>query len=175
MRPRVRPVLLMGALLMLIGSMVFAGACGSSDSTATTAAGATTTVAAETTTTAASTSGASGGIVVKGLVDNPMTLTVAELEKMAVVSVTAEHPKLGAQQYRGVRLSDLFTTLKVQSAATTLIMGASDGYMAEVPLADVKANADAMIAIGDDGKLNGVMPGMDGKAWVKDMVSMQFK
>jgi hypothetical protein len=32
-----------------------------------------------------------------------------------------------------------------------------------------------MIAIGDDGTLNAVMPGMDGKAWVSDIVSLDFK
>jgi diacylglycerol kinase family enzyme len=47
--------------------------------------------------------------------------------------------------------------------------------MAEIALADLKASADAMIAIGDDGTLNAVMPGMTGKAWAKDLVSMEFK
>jgi hypothetical protein len=54
-------------------------------------------------------------------------------------------------------------------------LGCSDGFMAEVSLADLKASADAMIAIGDDGSLNAVMPGMSSKAWAKDIVSMEFK
>ena len=32
-----------------------------------------------------------------------------------------------------------------------------------------------MISLGDDGTLNGVMPGMEGKAWVSDITSLDFK
>jgi hypothetical protein len=74
-----------------------------------------------------------------------------------------------------VRLSDLFAALEVQSGATTVVMTASDGYMAEVPLADIQASADAMLTIGDDGKLGVVTPGMESKSWVKDVVSLEFK
>ena len=51
----------------------------------------------------------------------------------------------------------------------------SDGYIAEVSVADIKAAPDAMVAIGKDGTLNSVMPGMTGKAWAKDVVTMEFK
>jgi hypothetical protein len=54
-------------------------------------------------------------------------------------------------------------------------MTASDGYMAEVPLADIQASADAIIAIGDDGKLSVVIPGIESKAWVKDVIILEFK
>ncbi len=78
-------------------------------------------------------------------------------------------------EYTGVKLADLFTTLGVQSAATTLVMTSSDGYMSEVALSDIAASADAMIAIGDDGTLNMVMPGLSSKAWAKDVVGWEFK
>jgi hypothetical protein len=44
-----------------------------------------------------------------------------------------------------------------------------------VPLADIAASADSMLTIGDDGTLSSAIPGMDGKSWVKDIVSMEFK
>jgi hypothetical protein len=160
--------------VLLTGLVLAAGACGGSDATTTTAAVETTTTAGADTTGAAS-AGTSGNVAVKGLVDDPMTLTAAELEKMTVAEITVDHPKLGMTDYRGVRLSDLFAALGVQSGATALTMTASDGYMAEVPLADIQANADAILAIGDDGKLSVVIPGIEAKSWVKDVVSLEFK
>ncbi|NLE73965.1 MAG: molybdopterin-dependent oxidoreductase [Actinobacteria bacterium] len=167
---------------------VMLGACGTdttTTSTTTDAAAATTTDAVDATTTeaedAADTPDAtasepvSGTIVVKGMVDNPITLTADVLQAMNPVTITATHPKMGDQEYTGVRLSDLLTTLEVQSTATTLLLGATDGFMAEISLADIEATPDAMIAIDSDGRLNGVMPGMSGKAWVKDIVSMDLK
>lgn len=166
--------LVLVAVLLLAGTTIFAAACGGSDETTTTTAAETTTTAG-TAATEASAGGTSGNVSVEGLVDNPMTLTAAELEKMTVAEITVDHPKLGMTDYRGVRLSDLFTTLGVQSGATALTMAASDGYMAEVALADIAASADAILAIGDDGTLSVVIPGMESKSWVKDAVSFEFK
>ncbi|NLV72408.1 MAG: hypothetical protein GXY46_07360 [Actinobacteria bacterium] len=160
------------AALLLGSTVIFAVACGGSDET-------TTTLAPETATTEAagsetSSGGTSGNVSVEGLVDNPMVLTAAELENMTIAEITVDHPKLGMTDYRGVRLSDLFASLGVQSAAVSLVMTASDGYMAEVALADIEASADAVLAIGDDGKLSVVIPGMESKSWVKDVASFKF-
>ena len=168
-------------LVLALAALVVAG-CGGTATTTTTAAPTTTTVAPASTdtTVAASTdtsaaAAASGTIAVKGLVDNPATWTVADLQKMSPVTITATHPKTGEAKYTGVKLTDLFKTLGVQSAATTLVTGSSDGYMSEIVLADIVASADAMLSIADDGTLNMVMPGMSGKAWAKDIVSWEFK
>jgi DMSO/TMAO reductase YedYZ molybdopterin-dependent catalytic subunit len=195
MKLHVRWIFTLLALVTVVGMSAFAAGCGTSvNSTATTVASVTT-VASDTTTTAVTTAAAdtvttaaedtattagsdaatSGTITVKGMVDNPLTLTVDALRKMTVVDITAEHPKLGTQQYSGVRFSELVVTLKVQDAATVVDLGCADGYMAEVALADIKASPDSMIAIGKDGTLNGVMPGLTGKAWAKDIVTMEFK
>ncbi len=91
------------------------------------------------------------------------------------MTITATHPKMGDQEYTGVRLSDPFTTPRSAVHGHHSALGATDGFMAEIPLADIEATPDAMIAIGSDGTLNGVMPGMSSKAWVKDIVSMDFK
>jgi hypothetical protein len=172
--PRFLVVLL--ALAAVLAVSLFTAACGaSSGDTAATAATTATTTTSATTATPDSAAPTSGTIVVKGLVGNPMTITVESLKAMNPVTITAEHPKLGKQEYTGVRFTDLLAALKVQSGATTVDLGCSDGFMAEVSLADLKASADAMIAIGDDGSLNAVMPGMGSKAWAKDIVSMEFK
>jgi DMSO/TMAO reductase YedYZ molybdopterin-dependent catalytic subunit len=155
------------ACLLVIGVMASAVACGGSDET-------TTTTAAAPATTAPSADGATGaGIEVKGLVERPQTLAAADLEAMNVTTITAEHPKKGATEYSGVLLSELMTAVGAQSGAATVTIAASDGYMAEIPLADL--DADAMLAFDDDGTYDAVMPGMDGKSWVSDVVSMEFK
>ena len=165
--------LILVAVLLLAGATLPA-ACGESDdTTATTAAVTETTAAADATDAPAS--GTSGNVVVKGLVDNPMTVTVAALEGMNVAEITVDHPKLGMTDYRGVRFADLFAALGVQEAATAVTMAASDGYMAEIPLADIEASADAMLTIGEDGKLTVVIPGIEAKNWVKDVVTIEFK
>ncbi len=119
--------------------------------------------------------GSSGNVSVKGLVDDPEVLTAGRLEEMTVIEITVDHPKLGMTDYRGVRLSDLFASLGVKEGAASLTMTASDGYMAEVPLADIRESTDAMLAMGDGGALSVVMPGIESKSWVKDVVALEFK
>ncbi len=116
---------------------------------------------------------AGGTVEVKGLVAEPATLTLADFQAMKVTTITAEHPKNGATEYTGVLLSDLVAALGVQPTAQVLNMAASDGFMGTVGLGGLDANA--MIAIGSDGKLSAVMPGQTGKAWVQDVVALEFQ
>ncbi|MBN1630862.1 MAG: hypothetical protein JW990_13955 [Thermoleophilia bacterium] len=171
MRSRVHPLLLVALCIMVLGVLAFAVACGEEETTTTAAPE--TTAAPATETTAAATSGTSGTMEVKGLVDNPMTLAVDDLKAMEVTTITAEHPKKGATEYTGVLLSDIMAAVKAQSGASVLNMGATDGYMGTVTLAEL--DPDSMISIGDDGTLNAVMPGQSGKAWVSDVVTLQFQ
>lgn len=172
-------VVIVAVAALMLAAWALAG-CGE-ESTETTVAPETTTTAAATDTTGAATdttagvaAGASGAIAVTGLVDSPMTLTVADLEAMNVETLTVEHPKKGAVEYTGVRFTAVLEALKVQAAATTLVITASDGFAAEVPLADAKASADALLAI-DEGTINSVFPGLETQTWVKDIVSLEFK
>ena len=141
------------------------------DTTAVTAAVTETTAATD----AADPASGGSGAEVKGLVDNPTTLTVEALEAMTVAEITADNPKLGPTVYRGVLLSELFATLGVQSAATAVTIAAGDGYMVEIPLADLEASTEAMLAIADDGTLTVVIPGMEAKNWVKNVATIEFK
>jgi DMSO/TMAO reductase YedYZ molybdopterin-dependent catalytic subunit len=197
MKALCRPLLIVCALLLIAGVALGAAACGTSEQSTTTAAAPAmtgTTAAARATTTAPATdttagvadstagggdtsvaAGASGTIQVKGLVERPSTITVDELQKMNPVTLTADHPKLGPTEYTGVRFSALLLTLNVRSTATLVDFYCTDGYIAEVSLADINGSADSMIAIGKDGSLNTVMPGMTGKAWAKNVMTMEFK
>ncbi len=169
------------AVLLVLGLAVLAAAgvlvaCGGGDETTSTAAApATQTTVASTDMTTGGAAGASGTIAVKGLVDNPMTLTVEVLEGMSPETLTIEHPKKGPTEYTGVRFSAILEALKVQAAAKTVVLTASDGFAAEVPLADIATSTDGLLAIGDDGVLSSAFPGLEGQTWVKDIVSMEFK
>lgn len=112
-------------------------------------------------------------LAVTGLVGQELALTVADLEGMGVVTLTAEHPKNGPTEYSGVPLSAVLEMAGIGEGAGALAVTASDGYSAEVPLADAQACADCLIAI-EDGALNMVMPGMSSKAWVKDVTTLEL-
>jgi hypothetical protein len=176
------------AVLLLAGLALVVCACGGSTTTTTTTI---TTATSDTATTAAGSDGGplvsegttstvpkgeTGVVEVKGLIDNPMTLTAAALEDMSPVTVTVDDPTLGKQDYRGVRFSELFTIFGVQSTASRLAMTAhADGFVTEISLQDITWSPDALLAIGDDGKMNVVVPNLESKAWVKDVITLEFK
>lgn len=114
-------------------------------------------------------------LTINGLVNVTLGLSRDALEGMEVVKITAEHPKKGSQEYEGVRLNALLDMAQVKPEAKTLVMTSGDGYVSEVPLADVRACADCLLAFGDDGKLNAVMPGMQSNFWSKDVVVLELK
>jgi len=116
-----------------------------------------------------------GPLEIKGLVGAPQTLTLDQLKAMTVVTKNVDTPKSGKADFTGVLLSDLLALVQVNSTATTLVFTASDGYSAQVDLAAATACADCMIAITNDNGLYSVMPGHAGKAWVKNLITMELK
>ena len=118
---------------------------------------------------------AQGGLTITGAVDKSLTLDLAALKAMSPVKIKAEHPKQGMQDYEGVRLNALLDQAKVKETATKLVMTSGDGFVSEVPLADVKKCADCLIAFADGGKFNAAMPGMASNFWAKDVVKIEVK
>ena len=92
-----------------------------------------------------------------------------------MATISAEHPKLGKQDYTGVRLSAVLGKAKPTAQASKLVLTASDGYATEVALADVQKCADCLVAVGGDGKLSTAMPGMPSSVWAKDLVKIEVK
>lgn len=154
----------LAAVLMLVGVALTVSPVGCSDGQDATAAGRTAT------TTALS----SGSVVIEGLVDYPMTLTSLDLDYMDWFTGEVEHPRLGTIEYEGVRLSEVFWYVGVRSEAETVTITSLDGSTAEVALKDV-SDTDAMMAVDETGALNMIMPGLEGDAWVTDVVVMEFK
>lgn len=117
-----------------------------------------------------------GTLTVTGLVDKPLGFDEADLRALDVLTITAEHPKNGEQEFDGVSLKGLLEMAGVQDGATTLVITAGDGYSAEVPLADVMACDDCLLGFTNTlEKFKVVMPGFDSGAWVKEVVSLVVK
>jgi DMSO/TMAO reductase YedYZ molybdopterin-dependent catalytic subunit len=113
-------------------------------------------------------------LTIMGKVAKETTFSLADLQAIQV-QIKAEHPKKGSQDYTGARLNDLLSKAGVAAEAANVLMTSSDGYVSEVPLADVVKCADCMLAIGEDGKLTAVMPGMQSGFWSKDVVKIEVK
>jgi hypothetical protein len=110
---------------------------------------------------------------VTGMVELELTITEADLQDIGKVTQTVEHPKNGPTEYTGVYLNIVLDKANAMEGANTLRMTASDGYSADVPLADVQACVDCMIAV-DGQTLTMVMPGMASQAWVKDVIKLEL-
>ena len=115
-------------------------------------------------------------LTVKGLVNTELQLSDSALHKMTVVTLNLTHPKNGATNYTGVRLSDLLAKAGVQSSATSVIFTGSDGYSYTAYLSDITACADCMVAFDATPSVYDMaMPGMSGKAWVGKLITIELK
>jgi hypothetical protein len=126
---------------------------------------------AETTTTTAPAAGGEAVLTISGAVAEQKTFTMAELEALGVETLNLEHPKNGPGDYTGVRLSAVLGEAAIDGAATTLTFIAADGFEYEAALADVRACTDCLVAF-DEGTLRLAMPGMENKAWVKEVIEI---
>ncbi len=111
-----------------------------------------------------------------GMVNSATAFTEDSLRALDVVTINAEHPKNGLQDFEGVRLSELFELAGIKSGATTLVITAADGFSTEVSLADVQASPDCLLGFTNTiGKFKMVMPNLPSNTWVKDVVKIEVK
>jgi hypothetical protein len=117
------------------------------------------------------------GVAIKiaGDVRNQLALTMDNLEALGVVEVEIEHPKKGLQLYRGVKLNLILLLAGIEEDATILVMTAADGFAAEIPLNQVQACENCVIALDEDGTLSMAMDGMDGGFWVNNVIHLMVK
>jgi hypothetical protein len=113
-------------------------------------------------------------LAIIGAVEQEQGMSLAALQAMQTVQISAEHPKKGMQTYTGINLKALLDLAGIKAEATKLVFVASDGYQAELNLADAQACADCMLAFSDD-TLLAVMPGMESNFWVKDVAKIEVK
>jgi hypothetical protein len=111
-----------------------------------------------------------------GLATTQLALSDADLQAMDVVKISAENPKTGKEEYEGVRLSTLLEKAGVSAQAKKLVLTASDGYKAEVFLAEAVACTDCMLAFtGTPGSYKMVMPGLPSNVWIKGIVTIDIQ
>jgi DMSO/TMAO reductase YedYZ molybdopterin-dependent catalytic subunit len=119
---------------------------------------------------------APGELLLSGAVEQQVKLTESDLKALNVTKITAEHPKKGKMDFEGVLLSELFALAKPKPEATTVIFTASDGFEAEVALADILACPKCLLAFTDEpGVYQLVLPDLPSNTWVKQVVQIEFK
>jgi DMSO/TMAO reductase YedYZ molybdopterin-dependent catalytic subunit len=116
-------------------------------------------------------------LLITGMVDQELSLSDSDLHTMQVATISAQPPKgTAAQEYTGMRLNDLFAKAGIKPGAVTVTFTASDGYAADVSLADIRACADCLLAFSENaGNYFTVMPGMLGNNWTKNVIKIEVK
>ena len=107
-----------------------------------------------------------------GLVEKGWTLE--ELKAMPVTEAEYTNKDGETKTYSGVSFKDLFAAAAVGNYASVTLIAADD-YSVGVDQKTLDACTTCIIAIGDDGSLRSVMPGMQGSLQVKDLVALEVK
>ena len=95
---------------------------------------------------------------------NGKSLTLAEVKALPQVKVDVE-----GTSYTGVRILDLLKAAGASSAANIALV-ASDGYAAEVAVADL--NEQSILAFAADDALDAVLPGQSKGTWVRGTIQI---
>lgn len=109
-------------------------------------------------------------LTINGTVDNPLALSMSDLNKYANVSISTMGKNNTTYNATGVSMNKLLDDAKVKSGATNVKFIGSDGYNQTVKLTDIRASQDAIIQYTDNGWLKSVVPGQATKYWVAKVV-----
>lgn len=112
--------------------------------------------------------------MINGLVSAGQAWSMDELRALEVVKLTVEHPKKGAQEAEGVRLSLLLEAAGVDAGAKQVTFTAADGYTITADLQAVLDCADCLVTF-DDTILRLSAPGMESGFWVKDLIAVTLQ
>ena len=100
----------------------------------------------------------------------------SQTDLKALGSLSADYTNKDGETttYSGVSLTALLEDADLTSGGETLVFVASDGYEAELPLADALGCASCIVAFDED-ILRMIMPDMSSKLQVKDVVEINIK
>ena len=107
-----------------------------------------------------------------GLVE--MGWSLDDLKALPVTEAEYTNKDGETKTYSGVSFSDLLKAAAVEDYSTVTLIAADD-YSVGVDRKTLDACTTCIIAIGDDGSLRSVMPGMQGSLQVKDLVALEVK
>ena len=110
-----------------------------------------------------------------GMVNEEKAWTEEEVNALDTIDVESTDKSGQKETYTGVLIADLLNLAGPQSDAATLVFVAEDGYTAEIPLAEILACANCIVAVDDDGGFRTVLPDYTGKMQVKGLIEMQVK
>ncbi len=112
---------------------------------------------------------------ITGNVATEVGWTEDKLLSMDAIEAETTNKDGETNSYTGVRISDLLSKAEPKDGAVTLVFIADDGYSAEVPLADIEACADCIVAFRNQGGFSIVAPDFPGNVQVKGVVEIQVK
>lgn len=118
---------------------------------------------------------ADAAVKVTGKVAQEMGWTEAQLKEMATVEAEVTNRAGETETFVGVPIKALVAEAKAQEGASLVVLIASDGYTAELPLADLNACDTCVVAAQDGGGFRSAMPGMPGRMGVKDLIEIQVQ
>jgi molybdate transport system substrate-binding protein len=114
-------------------------------------------------------------LAIGGKVDTPTTLTLDAFSKLDQVEVKATDKGGAEQTYKGVPIAALLKQVGVKSGATKLVFTGGDGYTAEVTLADLQADKNAIITADANGAFRNILPTLMPKFWVKGLIKLDIQ
>lgn len=97
---------------------------------------------------------------------------MADLEDMETMVVESEKKDGTVVEYTGVKVVDLLADAGAEGE--TVVFTASDGYEAELIMAELEGCGDCVVAF-DGGELRMVLPGFPGSVQVKGVVEIKTK
>ena len=100
--------------------------------------------------------------------------TMDDLMAMETIEVDYTGKDGEVTTYTGVAISALLDTAGAP-AGDLLVLVAGDGYTAELPVVDVRACDNCIVAFDPEGGLRSVLPEQSGKVQVKDLVEIQIQ
>ncbi len=165
-----RKYVALGLALLMFVALFAVGGCAAKDEVTETPA-ATEPAATEP---AATEPAAAGALSITGAIPAPIEMTLDDVKALGLVKKTVEHPKKGPTEYEGVLMSALLEKIGA-TGATSLKLTASDGYSAEIAIADITSSPDSMFEVDADGKLNAVLPSLSTQSWVGDTIAIEVK
>lgn len=118
--------------------------------------------------------GGEAALTVSGALNQELSLSMADLERMDSVDVEYTGKDGETESYTGVPVNDLLAEAAPGGDASAVVFVASDGYEAELPLADLEGCGDCVVAFDGD-ELRMVLPGFSGKMQVKSVIEIQVK
>jgi Oxidoreductase molybdopterin binding domain. len=120
-------------------------------------------------------------ILVTGNLQEPMNLTVADLQKYPQISISINYSSQHVERHMdasGASLNAVLDSFKVYDNATTLELTGADGYSATVWISEIRGDNQSILAIDSEpnGSLRVIIPSQYyGTCWVYDLVSIRVK